>query len=79
MIPPLVVSESSANETGTIFVSFSKPIFTPEKYKDLEKKKAKEGFDDQLSSLISLSVSSSYFDEGSPELEITDYSLQTFD
>ena len=30
--PPLVVSEISANETGAVFIEFSKPIFTPEPY-----------------------------------------------
>ena len=49
-IQPLVISESSANETGAIFINFNKPIFTPTPYQDL-KKKLKDNsteFDDQL-------------------------------
>ena len=77
--PPLVVSKKSANETGTVFIEFSKPIFIPEPYQDLEIKKLAADFQDQIERVINIGISSSYYDEGSPEITIDEVILESFD
>ena len=77
--PPLKVSEHSANETGAVFIEFSKPIFTPEPYQDLETKKLAPDFDAQIDKVLSITLSSSYYDEGRPEIEIAEVILESFD
>ena len=77
--PPLVVSENLANETGAVFIEFSKPIFIPEPYQNLETKKLDPDFDAQIEKVIKLGISSSYYDEGSPEIEIEEIILESFD
>ena len=76
---PLTVKSSHLNETGTLFVSFSKPIYIPDKLKLFEVKVTDPGFDSQIKEVISLEVVSSYFDEGAEETAINDYRLRSFD
>lgn len=78
VIPPLKVSGGQVNETGTLFVQFSKPIFTPAKYRDLDKRRGKSGFNDQFGQVIGMSVSSAYFDDEDPEIAISGFKLSAF-
>lgn len=78
-IEPLVVSESSANETGFITFTFSKPIFIPDPFKNLERKISNSDFDGEIEKFLRIKVSSSYFDVGREEIAIEDYSLASFD
>lgn len=76
---PLVVSESSMTVTGSLTISFNKPIFTPDKYKDLETNLKRPNFDDEFHKVISMTVSSAYFDDDAPETQIKNFKLSSFD
>ena len=41
VIPPLVIKEQTMNETGYMTFKFSKPIFIPDHFKDLDSKRRK--------------------------------------
>ena len=64
--------------TGTLTVVFNKPIFTPDKYKNLDTDLKKPGFEDEFDKIISMAVSSSYFDEEDPEIQIKNFKLTAF-
>lgn len=67
------------NETGTLFVEFSKPIFVPDKYKNLAIKLLNPSFDPQIDQMISLELQSSFFDEDAEEIVMEWYKLRTFE
>lgn len=60
-------------------IYFNKPVFTPSKYFNLTRSRLEQpDFDDQIMEVLALAVVSSYYDDDSPEVAISNYTLVEF-
>ena len=75
---PLFPSVDFFNEKGLLRVTFNKLLIIPLHYENLQENFEDEKFDDQVKDLLQMSVYSDFYEQGSKEIAIKNYSLVDF-